>query len=142
MTLVSVGPKAYPHFEYNYFTEEVDRKRMRFAIRTAYKLLKSDAMKHIVKHTAGLTQEIIDSDDLLDKYMLKHLITGIHMSGTAKFAVGEDPTAVADQYGKVLGVENLRVVDTSILPNTTSRGPANTTVMIGELMADVIKSGN
>ncbi|GAA4545259.1 hypothetical protein GCM10023175_24690 [Pseudonocardia xishanensis] len=46
-----------------------------------------------------------------------------------------DEAAVVDQYCRVRGVEGLRVVDTSVMPHVTSRGPAATAVMIGERVA-------
>ena len=52
-----------------------------------------------------------------------------------------DPMAVVDQYGRVHGVEGLRVVDASIMPNCI-RGNTNvTTMMIGEHVSDFIKQG-
>jgi choline dehydrogenase-like flavoprotein len=48
--------------------------------------------------------------------------------------------AVVYQYGRVHGLTGLRVADTSILPWAPSRGPAATAIMIGERMADFIKS--
>ena len=52
----------------------------------------------------------------------------------------DDSQAVADQHGRVYGVEGLRVVDMSILPDVPSRGPAATAVMIGEKVADMMKA--
>jgi choline dehydrogenase-like flavoprotein len=46
-----------------------------------------------------------------------------------------------DQYGRVHGVTGLRVADTSILPTTPTRGPAATAVLIGELVADFMRTG-
>jgi choline dehydrogenase-like flavoprotein len=63
-----------------------------------------------------------------------------HLSGTCKMGPASDPTAVVDQYGRVHGVHGLRVADTSILPTTPTRGPAATAVLIGERMADLIRS--
>jgi choline dehydrogenase-like flavoprotein len=49
-----------------------------------------------------------------------------------------DPGAVVDQHLRVRGVEGLRVVDTSVLPTTPSRGPAATAVLIGERAAELL----
>jgi choline dehydrogenase-like flavoprotein len=46
-----------------------------------------------------------------------------------------------DQYGKVHGVEGLRIADTSILPTAPRRGPAATAVLIGERIADFMHRG-
>jgi choline dehydrogenase len=52
-----------------------------------------------------------------------------------------DPDAVVDQYGKVYGVDGLRLADTSILPDVPSRGPAATAILIGERVADFVRTG-
>ena len=52
-----------------------------------------------------------------------------------------DPMAVVDQYGKVHGMENLRVVDASIMPDCIRAHTNVTTMMIGERVADWIKQG-
>jgi choline dehydrogenase len=49
--------------------------------------------------------------------------------------------AVVDQYGKVHGMENLRVVDASIMPDCIRANTNVTTMMIGERVADWIKQG-
>lgn len=139
MTLVSGDPKDYPKFVYNYFTAEIDRIRLREGIRKTVDLLHTNAFSSIFDRLANLNQKMLADDAALDKWMQTNLLTGIHMAGTARFGADNDPLVVVDQYGRVLGVEGLRIADGSILPDTTSRGPANSTVMIGELMADVIR---
>ena len=70
--------------------------------------------------------------------MRTHLATAIHASSSARMGPATDRENVVDQYGRVYGVEGLRVADTSILPTVVSRGPAATAIMIGERMADFI----
>jgi len=50
-----------------------------------------------------------------------------------------NPEAVVDQFGRVRGLEGLRIADTSILPAAPMRGPAATAVLIGEVVADSIR---
>ena len=53
----------------------------------------------------------------------------------------EDKMAVVNQYGKVYGVEGLRIADASIMPDCV-RANINVTVMvIAEKIADFIKEG-
>jgi choline dehydrogenase-like flavoprotein len=47
-----------------------------------------------------------------------------------------DPTAVVDEWGRVRGVDGLRVVDLSILPTAPSRGPACSAVLVAEHLAE------
>jgi choline dehydrogenase len=53
-----------------------------------------------------------------------------------------DPGAVVDQRLRVRGVTGLRVVDTSVMPRVTSRGPAATAVMLGERAAELMTAGD
>jgi choline dehydrogenase len=52
-----------------------------------------------------------------------------------------DPMAVVDQYGKVHGMEALRVVDASIMPDCIRANTNVTTMMIGEHIADFMRQG-
>jgi len=54
----------------------------------------------------------------------------------------DDPMAVVDQYGKVHGIEGLRVVDASIMPDCVRANINVTTMMIGERIADFVKAGS
>lgn len=81
------------------------------------------------------------SDAALDEWLWREVTTHSHISGTCTMGPGSDATAVVDQYGKVHGLEGLRVVDASIMP-TLVRAPINPTVlMIGERMAALICQG-
>jgi choline dehydrogenase len=49
--------------------------------------------------------------------------------------------AVVDQYGKVRGLENIRVVDASIMPDCVRANTNVTTMMIGERVSEFIQQG-
>ena len=69
---------------------------------------------------------------------LAGMATAIHLAGSARMGPDGDPGAVVDQCLRVRGVDGLRVVDTSVMPRVTSRGPAATAVMIGERAAELM----
>ena len=69
------------------------------------------------------------------------MATAIHLAGTARMGPDSDPGAVVDQRLRVRGVAGLRVVDTSVLPRVTSRGPAATAVLVGERAAELVLGG-
>ena len=74
--------------------------------------------------------------------MLHEVMTAHHISSTCKMGPSSDPLAVCDQYGKVYGIDGLRLVDASMMPDTV-RANLNVTVMtMGEKVADFIKQGN
>jgi choline dehydrogenase len=73
--------------------------------------------------------------------MLREATTGQHISCTCKMGLASDPMAVVDQYGRIHGMENIRVVDASIMPNCIRANTNVTTMMIGERVAQFIKDG-
>ncbi|MEJ1230967.1 MAG: GMC family oxidoreductase N-terminal domain-containing protein [Galbitalea sp.] len=141
ITLESADPAVQPRIDYNYLSTASDLKRMREVIRLTVRLLRSEAYRPLFRRLTELTDAILDDDAALDRWMLAHLGTAIHLCGSARFGPADDPGAVVDQYGRVHGVSGLRVADTSILPTTPTRGPAATAVLIGERIADFIRRG-
>lgn len=139
ITLVSSDPHVYPRIDYNYLSEQRDLDRMREALRTSVQLLRTDAYQEHVKGATELDDATLDNDAALDAWSLSHLGTAIHMAGTTKMGDADDPATVVDQFGRVHGIANLRVADTSILPDVPSRGPAAAAVLIGEKIAEFMR---
>ena len=90
---------------------------------------------------AVLVDADLASDEALDEYLYREVTTSQHISCTCKMGLDSDPMAVVDQYGKVHGMEGLRVVDASIMPDCIRANTNVTTMMIGERIADWIKQG-
>ena len=64
-----------------------------------------------------------------------------HISGTCKMGPGSDSMAVVDQFSRVHGLQGLRVVDASVMPDVIRANTNATTIMIAERVADWIKEG-
>jgi choline dehydrogenase-like flavoprotein len=129
LRLVSADPLARPRIEYRYLEESEDRSRMRIGVRTAANLLRTQAFAALFDRFVSINEPILADDARLDAWIQVHLGTAIHLSGSAPMGT------VVDGAGRVRGIEGLRVADTSILPTVPSRGPFNTAVFIGELIA-------
>ena len=86
------------------------------------------------------TAEDLESDEALDQWMLKNVWIGQHLSGTCKMGPNSDGMAVVDQYGRVHGIDGLRVADASIMPDCIRANTNLTTIMIGERVAEWIAS--
>ncbi len=137
--LRSSDPREQPLIDYNYLSTDSDLRRMRQAVRIAVELLHSRAFRPHFGSLTELDDGILGDDATLNVWMRGHLATAIHLCGSARFGDPNDTEAVVDQYGRVRGVEGLRVADTSILPDTPSRGPAATAVLIGERVAEFMR---
>ena len=138
VTLASSDPSDPPRLRYNVFGEESDRRRFREAIRRLDEIFASGPMRDINASLLGLEKDDLVSDKSVDAWATNHLFVVGHPSCTCKMGPSSDPMAVVDQYGRVYGVENLRVCDTSIFPEIPSRGPNATAIMLGERMSDFI----
>ena len=73
---------------------------------------------------------------------MREVSTSQHISCTCKMGPSTDPMAVVDQYGRVHGIQGLRVVDASIMPDCIRANTNVTTMMIGERVSDFILQGN
>ncbi|WP_336659845.1 GMC family oxidoreductase N-terminal domain-containing protein [Leucobacter sp. USHLN153] len=129
ITLASEDPLVPPRIEYHYLERDDDRARMRAAVRTAARLLRSRAMASAFAGFTTLDDHALGDDGSLDEWIFDHLGTALHTSASAP--MGD----VVDGFGRVHGVSGLLVADLSILPTTPHRGPANTAIFIGEFMA-------
>ena len=95
-------------------------------------------MGHIAAGPMDPDEATMASDDALDDWMMTHVSTSHHISCTCKMGPSSDPMAVVDQYCKVHGIEGLRVVDASIMPDVVRANTNASTIMIGERAADLI----
>ena len=137
--LTSSDPHVQPSLNYNYLAEPFDRQRVRDGVRLCLKLAQHEDFRDIIGERIEPTDADLASDDALDDWMLREVTTFSHFTGTCKMGPASDPTAVVDQYGRVRGLEGIRVADASILPDCV-RGYLNASVMmLGERMADLIK---
>ena len=138
--LASADPHDQPDLDYRYLEHPWDRQRLREGVRLCIRLLEHEAYREIVAERVSPTDEDLATDEALDRWIYDSLSDSNtqHMSGTCKMGPSSDPTAVVDQYCRVHGVEGLRVVDTSIMPDIVCTGTSATAMMMGERAADLI----
>ena len=142
LRLTSTDPAVQPFLDYRYLDEDFDRRRLRDLVRLCVKLGQDEGYKDIIEERIEPTDAELESDDALDVFLRREVTTGQHISCTCKMGPVSDPMAVVDQYGKVHGLENLRIVDASIMPDCVRANTNVTTMMIGEHIADFIRQGS
>jgi choline dehydrogenase len=139
MRLASAEPDVQPLLDYNYLAESRDRERLRWGVRTALMLSKTNDLSPLFGERLGPTDADLESDEALDRWLMREAVTYSHICGTCKMGPATDPMAVVDQEGSVYGLDGLRVVDASIMPNLV-RAPINPTVLaIGERISDLMR---
>jgi choline dehydrogenase len=78
------------------------------------------------------------SDEAIDAFVRERVDSAYHPSCTCKMGSRGDPSAVVDLETRVIGVEGLRVVDSSIMPSITNGNLNAPTIMLAEKAADMI----
>ena len=136
ITLASTDPHVQPQLDYRYLLEPWDRQRLREAVHLCIRLLEHEAFRDLISERTSPTDEDLATDEALDAWLLRNVYTGHHVAGTCKMGPASDPLAVVDQYCRVRGVEGLRVVDTSVMPDVVRVNTNATAIMIGERVAD------
>ena len=139
LTLRSLDPHAQPFLDFHLLEDAEDRRRMREAVRLAVDVFKHPDFNAIVAERIEPLDSDLESDDALDAWLMREVVTGQHLTGTCKMGPTSDPMAVVDQYAKVHGLDGLRIADASIMPNVVRANTNATTVMIGERVADFIR---
>ena len=135
VTLDSSNPYNYPKILFNYLEHEDDLKQTRESIHVARKILSQPSLaKHAGKEVGpGVDKR---TDEELNEYIRSNAETAYHPCGTCK--MGVDKMAVVDENLKVKGIQNLRVVDASIMPEIPSANLNAPTLMIAEKASDLI----
>ncbi|XP_017765592.1 PREDICTED: glucose dehydrogenase [FAD, quinone]-like [Eufriesea mexicana] len=144
LELRSANPADPVKIHANYFAEEEDLKTLMKSVDTIKSLLNTDAMKKQgmwLQHfdIPGCRHTKPDSEEYWECNIRHIASTLFHAVGTAKMGPKKDPTAVVDPRLRVHGVQGLRVIDASIMPNIVSGNTNAPTMMIAEKGADMIK---
>ena len=142
LKLVSSDPTVQPAMDYRLLADPFDKERLKKGVQLAAELAEHPAFREFLIEKVTPTDEELASDEALDAWLFKNVGTGDHVSGTCKMGPSSDPMAVVDQYGKVHGLQRLRVVDASVMPDSIRANTNATTIMIAEKMADFIKQVN
>jgi choline dehydrogenase len=133
--LNSSDPYDYPKILFNYLEDEDDLKQTRECIHVARKILSQNSLVKYSKREIGPGSNL-QNDEQLNDYIRSNAETAYHPCGTCK--MGTDDMSVVDETLKVKGIQNLRVVDASVMPEIPSANLNAPTLMIAEKASDLI----
>jgi choline dehydrogenase len=142
LTLMSRDPRAQPRLELNYFDHPEDMRRMVEGMRIAWQVAQHPDVLALIEGIVGLSEQMLADDDAMRRAVRETCGTTFHPVGTAKMGPASDPYAVVDQYCRVHGIDGLRVVDASVMPNLPRANTNLTCIMIGERVAEWMRSGD
>jgi choline dehydrogenase len=137
VTLRSADPKAPPRIQFNYMADAKDWADFRHCIRVTREIFGQTAFDPY-RGPEILPGEKYQTDDELDDHIRRHAESAYHPCGTCKMGRTDDPTAVVDPECRVIGVERLRVADSSIFPRITNGNLNGPSIMVGEKASDHI----
>ncbi|KEO56159.1 choline dehydrogenase [Thioclava pacifica] len=133
--LRSGDPGDTPVIKFNYMSHPDDWAEFRKCVRLTREIFAQEPMAAHVKHEIQ-PGAAVESDAEIDAFIREHAESAYHPCGTARMGAAEDPGAVVDPEGRVIGVEGLRVADSSVFPRITNGNLNAPSIMVGEKMAD------
>ena len=137
VTLRSADPVDPPRILFNYMSTDQDWADFRHCIRLTREIFAQPAFDAFrgVEIQPGPD---LQSDDALNDFIREHVESAYHPCGTCRMGAADDPMAVVDPECRVIGVDGLRLADSSIfprIPNGNLNGPS---IMVGEKASDHI----
>ena len=135
VTLRSADPGDDPVIRFNYMSTEQDWIDFRACIRLTREIFAQEAFKPYVRHEIQPGADLQGDADL-DAFVAEHAESAYHPCGTCRMGRADDPNAVVDPQGRVIGVEGLSVADSSIFPRITNGNLNGPSILVGEKMSD------
>jgi choline dehydrogenase len=136
--LQSTDPHMHPKIQFNYMSTPEDWIEMRAALRHAREILEQPAFAPFrgdeIRPGVNVT-----SDADIDEFLRASLESAYHPCGTCKMGAINDRHSVVDPHTRVIGVDGLRIVDTSIIPSIPTGNLNAPAIMIGEKASDLIR---
>ncbi len=137
VALRSADPKDPPSILFNYMDSPQDWEDFRHCIRLTRRLFSQPAFDAF-RGAEIKPGDAVQSDEALDAFIRDHVESAYHPCGTCKMGRADDPYAVVDPQCRVVGIDGLRVVDSSIFPQITNGNLNAPSIMVGEKAADHI----
>ena len=131
------NPSSKPSIIFNYLETEEDRQDWRDCIRLTREILSQPALDEFNGGEASPGLEV-KSDDEIDAWVRANVESAYHPSCSCKMGSSNDPMAVVNSDGQVIGIDNLRVIDSSVFPTIPNGNLNGPTIMLAEKMADSV----
>ena len=135
--LRSKNPYEDPVIQFNYLQNEEDLIQMRESIKIAKKIFNQPSLKAYLGEEIRPGKNCSSVEDI-DELIRNHSDSAYHPSCTNKMGLDTDKMAVVDENTKVHGISNLRIIDSSIMPDIISGNLNAATIMIAEKASDLI----
>jgi 5-(hydroxymethyl)furfural/furfural oxidase len=142
LRLASPDLDAAPVIESNLLDEHIDLVRFRDGIHRALELVRPPAFAAAVEHVAidpsGRGIDELGDDATIDRWLRETAGDAAHICGTCRMGAPDDPRAVVDPCGRVLGVDGLYVADASIFPAVPRANTNLSVIAAAERVAELL----
>ncbi|TMV07857.1 choline dehydrogenase [Ruegeria sediminis] len=135
VTLRSARAEDAPVIRFNYMSHDKDWEDFRTCIRLTREIFGQDAFKPFAGHEIQ-PGDAVQTDEELDAFIAEHAESAYHPCGTCRMGRPDDRGAVVDPQGRVIGVDGLRVADSSVFPQITNGNLNAPSIMVGEKVSD------
>ncbi|MDO9561217.1 MAG: choline dehydrogenase [Bradyrhizobium sp.] len=135
LRIKSADPMAAPEIRINYLATETDRAVNVEGLKILRRILAAPALKSFVVEESEPGAKVVSDEDLL-AFCRQRGSTVYHPTSTCR--MGNDTLAVVDQRLRLRGIEGLRVVDASVMPDLVSGNTNAPVIMIAEKASDMI----
>jgi choline dehydrogenase len=136
--LASQNALEAPKVRFNYLSHEDDWIEMRACVRLTREIFGQQAFAPYRGEELQPGRDCV-TDEQIDAFVKRKVESAYHPSGTCRMGDKADPASVVDPEGRVIGVEGLRIADTSIMPQITTGNLNAPAIMIGEKISDSIR---
>ncbi|QPC42272.1 choline dehydrogenase [Kaustia mangrovi] len=133
--LRSGEPDVAPAIRFNYMSDPQDWEDFRSCIRLTREIFGQEAFEGLSGREIAPGPDV-RSDEEIDAFISAEVESAYHPCGTCRMGASDDPMAVVDPECRVIGVEGLRVIDSSIIPRITNGNLNGPSLLIGEKGAD------
>jgi choline dehydrogenase len=137
--LTSPDATVQPFLDYRLMEPAIDRERGREVIRFCLEIANQKEFRPLVSELLSPEPQALESDKSLDEWLSHNIRSGVHLSCTCRMGPASDPMAVTDQYGKVHGLDGIRIADASIMVNQPRCSTNCPSILMGERISEFIK---
>jgi len=135
--LASPDPLDRPRILFNYMSHEDDIAEMRACVRLTREIFAQPAFDRFRGRELQPGSDV-QTDAQIDAFVRSSVESAYHPSCSCKMGAADDPMAVVDPQCRVIGIDGLRVIDSSIMPRITTGNLNAPTIMLAEKAADQV----